>query len=69
MDNYWIELQKALVVLQGKIETIESIQKQKGETFNIFSVLQMERLEVKTAVRVFVYGALKRGFCIGRAFI
>ena len=48
MDNYWIELQKALVVLQGKIETIESIQKQKGETFNIFSVLQMERLEVKT---------------------
>lgn len=48
MDNYWIELQKALIVLQGKIETIESIQKQKGETFNIFSVLQMERLEVKT---------------------
>ncbi len=48
MDNYWIELQKALIALQGKIETIESIQKQKGETFNIFSVLQMERLEVKT---------------------
>ncbi len=48
MDNYWIELQKALIVLQEKIETIESIQKQKGETFNIFSVLQMERFEVKT---------------------
>lgn len=48
MDTDWLELQKVLISIQGKIETIESIQKLKGETFNIFSVLQMERLEVQT---------------------
>jgi len=48
MDSRWTELQKALIGLLAKIETIESIQKLKGENFNIFSILKMERLEVQT---------------------
>lgn len=48
MDITWHEFEKVLIALQGKIETIEEIQRQKGETFNIFSVLNMERREVET---------------------
>jgi len=44
----WQKMREMLIVLSGKIETIESIQKLKGETFNIFSILKMERLEVET---------------------
>lgn len=45
---YWQQMREALIVLYGKIETIENLQKLKGEKFNIFSVLKMERLEVET---------------------
>jgi len=48
MDIEWYEFEKLLITLQGKIELIEEIQRQKGETFNIFSILNMERHEVKT---------------------
>jgi len=48
MDVVWHEFEKLLISLQGKIETIEEIQKQKGERFNIFSILNMERREVET---------------------
>ncbi len=41
-------LKERLIKLQGKIETIEAIEREKGERFNIFSILDMERLEVKT---------------------
>lgn len=44
----WHKMREMLIILSGKIETIESIQKLKGETFNIFSILKMERLEVET---------------------
>lgn len=44
----FIELEKTLIKLYGKIETIEEIQKHKGDKFNIFSILNMERLEVNT---------------------
>ncbi len=42
------ELEKALIKLYGKIETIEELEKHKGNKFNVFSILKMERLEVKT---------------------
>ena len=42
------ELEKALIKLYGKIEIIEELQKHKGDKFNIFSILKMERLEVNT---------------------
>ncbi len=41
-------LKEKLIKLQGKIETIEAIKQEKGENFNIFSILGMERLEVQT---------------------
>lgn len=41
-------LKERLIKLQGKIETIEAIEREKGEQFNVFSILDMERLEVKT---------------------
>jgi hypothetical protein len=41
-------LKEALIKLQGKIETFDKIKKSKGEDFNIFSILKMERLEVET---------------------
>lgn len=41
-------LKEKLYQLQGEIKTIEALQKAKGETFNLFSILGMERLEVKT---------------------
>jgi len=43
-----IELEKCLLTLSGKIETIEQMEKHKGEKFNIFSILNMERREVET---------------------
>lgn len=42
------ELEKALIKLYGKIEIIEELQKHRGDKFNIFSILKMERLEVIT---------------------
>ena len=48
------ELEKILIKLYGKIETIEEVQKNKGDKFNIFSILNMERLEVNTH-SVFLY--------------
>lgn len=42
------ELENALIKLYGKIEIIEELQKHKGDKFNIFSILKMERLEVNT---------------------
>lgn len=42
------ELENALITLYGKIELIEELQKHRGDKFNIFSILKMERLEVKT---------------------
>jgi len=50
-------LKEALLKLQGKIETIEEIKKAKGEKFNIFSILRMERLEVETH-SAFIYELL-----------
>jgi hypothetical protein len=44
----WQKLREMLIAFSGKIETIEKLQELKGETFNIFSVLKMERLEVET---------------------
>jgi hypothetical protein len=48
------ELENALIKLYGKIELIEELQKHRGDKFNIFSILKMERLEVKTH-SVFLY--------------
>lgn len=48
MDIEWHEFEKLLITLQGKIEGIKEIKRQKGETFNIFTVLNMERREVET---------------------
>lgn len=48
MNVEWHEFEKLLTIFQGKIETIEEIQRQKGETFNLFSILKMERREVET---------------------
>ena len=42
------KLENALIKLYGKIEIIEELQKHRGDKFNIFSILKMERLEVKT---------------------
>ncbi|MGJ0355111.1 PD-(D/E)XK nuclease family protein [Aliarcobacter cryaerophilus] len=42
------ELENTLIKLYGKIEIIEELQKHRGDKFNIFSILKMERLEVKT---------------------
>ncbi|QKJ22956.1 PD-(D/E)XK nuclease family protein [Poseidonibacter lekithochrous] len=42
------ELEKRLIKLQGKIETVKELKKYKGENFNIFSILNIERFEVKT---------------------
>lgn len=42
------ELENALIKLYGKIELIEELQKHRGDKFNIFSILKMERLEVNT---------------------
>ena len=37
------ELEKILIKLYGKIEIIEELQKHRGDKFNIFSILKMER--------------------------
>lgn len=42
------KLENALITLYGKIELIEELQKHRGDKFNIFSILKMERLEVDT---------------------
>lgn len=42
------ELEKVLITLSGKIDTIEQMERHKGEKFNIFSILNMERKEVET---------------------
>ena len=42
------ELEKGLITLSGKIDTIEQMERHKGEKFNIFSILNMERKEVET---------------------
>ena len=42
------KLENALIKLYGKIELIEELQKYRGDKFNIFSILKMERLEVNT---------------------
>lgn len=42
------ELESALIKLYGKIEIIEELKKHRGDKFNIFSILKMERLEVNT---------------------
>ena len=47
-QNDFKELEKALITLSGKIELIEELGKHKGDKFNIFSILKMERLEVHT---------------------
>ncbi len=54
MENF---LKEKLIELQGKIETIETIKQEKGENFNIFSILGMERLEVQTH-SIFIYELL-----------
>jgi hypothetical protein len=41
-------LQNKLVELQGKIETIKEVERARGENFNLFSILGVERLEVQT---------------------
>lgn len=41
-------LKEKLLVLQSKIEIIKELEKVKGESFNLFSILGMERLEVQT---------------------
>lgn len=41
-------LEKRLISLYGKINTIEEIEKHRGTKFNIFSILGMERREVDT---------------------
>ncbi len=50
LDN----LKEKLIQLQGKIETIKQIKQAKGEDFNLFSILEMERLEVETHSK-FIY--------------
>ena len=45
---YFKKLKNALIKLYGKIELIEELQKHRGDKFNIFSILKMERLEVNT---------------------
>lgn len=57
MDALLPDLEKKLLQLNGKIETIEEIQKQQGGSFNIFSILKMERLEVQTH-SAFIYELL-----------
>ena len=52
-------LKETLLQLQGKIETIEEIEKAKGERFNLFSILKMERLEVETH-SAFIYELLNQ---------
>ena len=42
------ELERKLMLLYGKINTIEEIEKHRGSKFNIFSILKMERKEVST---------------------
>lgn len=42
------KLENALIKLYGKIEIIEQLQKHRGDEFNIFSILKMEKLEVNT---------------------
>ena len=42
------KLENALIKLYGKIEIIEELQKHRGDEFNIFSILKMEKLEVNT---------------------
>lgn len=42
------KLENVLIKLYGKIELIEELQKHRGDKFNIFSILKMERLEVNT---------------------
>ena len=47
-------IKEKLIQLHGKIETIKQIKQAKGEDFNLFSVLEMERLEVETHSK-FIY--------------
>ncbi|MCT7549976.1 PD-(D/E)XK nuclease family protein [Aliarcobacter butzleri] len=42
------KLENTLITLYGKIELIEELQKHRGDEFNIFSILKMEKLEVNT---------------------
>lgn len=42
------KLEKRLITLYGKINTIEAIEKHRGTKFNIFRILGMERREVNT---------------------
>lgn len=42
------ELEKVLISLYGKINTIEELEKHRGTKFNIFTILGMERKEVGT---------------------
>lgn len=42
------KLEKRLITLYGKINTIEAIEKHRGTKFNIFSILGIERREVDT---------------------
>ncbi len=51
LDNL---IKEKLIQLQGKIETIKQIKQAKGEDFNLFSILEMERLEVETHSK-FIY--------------
>lgn len=42
------ELEKKLISLHGKIETIEEIEKLNGNKFNVFNILGIQRREVET---------------------
>jgi hypothetical protein len=44
----WEEFKSKLIELNGKIETIEEISRHKGDKFNIFSILGIQRREVET---------------------
>ena len=47
-NDIYYELKNKLIVLNGKIETIEELSKHKGDKFNIFSILGIQRKEVET---------------------
>lgn len=44
----WNEFKNKLIELNGKIETIEEISRHKGDKFNLFSILGIQRREVET---------------------
>lgn len=47
-NDIYYELKNKLIALNGKIETIEELSKHKGDKFNIFSILGIQRKEVET---------------------